>query len=502
MPPAIVANSYYNHSRKEKSFCICFALLILFASSSEGTESVGDGSISHPAAAEATSNFRTAPLTSLLPPTTCRPPSPNAKGTRGAAASLKVVHMHSPCSPLDHGSPTLTHILAQDDLRVNSIHARVHSHAAKSLNRGDGVRVSNPKATLPALPGASLSSGNYIVSVGIGTPMKTISLVLDTGSDLTWTQCLPCAISCYPQTNPIFDPKLSATYSNVSCPSAPCSGLKSATGQDPLCSSSACVYGAAYGDSSFSVGFFAIDRLTLTPSEVVDSFMFGCGQNNRGLFGSTAGLLGLGRDPLSFVSQTAGKYSRYFSYCLSTKGGYDGHLTFGIGVSSAAVKFTPFDSSKGNEFYFIEVESISVGGKQLPISPIVFKTAGMIIDSGTVVTRLPPDAYSAVRAAFRQRMSKYPMAPQFSILDTCYDLRNYTTVTVPKIVLALSSGVSLDLPLVGILLANGKSQVCLAFAGNGVADNAGILGNIQQQTFEIVYDVAGGELGIGAGGCA
>ncbi|RAL52966.1 hypothetical protein DM860_007734 [Cuscuta australis] len=50
-------------------------------------------------------------------------------------------------------------------------------------------------------------------------------------------------------------------------------------------------------------------------------------------------------------------------------------------------------------------------------------------------------------------------------------------------------------------MANGACQVCLAFARNGDAGHPGILGNTQQQTFEVVYDVAGGKLGIGAGGC-
>ncbi|RAL48507.1 hypothetical protein DM860_005931 [Cuscuta australis] len=460
----------------------CFPLLLLFlARSSEGAASSDGGALSQSAAA--TANFRTAPLTSLLPPTTCRPPSPNAnKGLRGGrAASLK------------------------DELRVHSIHARVNSDKTNplrdSLKKKRSDPVADSKANVPAARGTALGSGNYIVSVGIGTPKKSLSLVFDTGSDLTWTQCLPCAKSCYSQKDRIFDPKFSGTYSNVSCSSAACSGLKAATGNEPDCASSTCVYGIEYGDSSFSVGFFVRDRLSLTPSDIVENFLFGCGQNNQGLFGSTAGLLGLGRDALSVVSQTAGRYGSYFSYCLATKSGSEGHLTFGRsgGGASGSVRFTPF--AKGNAFYFIEVQSIIMGGKQLPISPVVFQTAGMIIDSGTVITRLPQAAYSALRSAFQQGMGKYPTAPGVSILDTCYDLSNYTTVTVPKISLVLSGAVSLDLPFAGILMANGAWQVCLAYAGNGDAGDMGILGNTQQQTFEVVYDVAGGKLGIGAGGC-
>nr|GLL44272.1 aspartyl protease family protein At5g10770-like [Ipomoea trifida] len=58
-------------------------------------------------------------------------------------------------------------------------------------------------------------------------------------------------------------------------------------------------------------------------------------------------------------------------------------------------------TDQGTSFYFIDVRAIAVGGKQLSISPVVFKSSGTIIDSGTVITRLPPAAYSALRSAFR-----------------------------------------------------------------------------------------------------
>ncbi|MFS7968577.1 putative aspartic peptidase A1 family, aspartic peptidase domain superfamily, xylanase inhibitor [Helianthus anomalus] len=56
---------------------------------------------------------------------------------------------------------------------------------------------------------------------------------------------------------------------------------------------------------------------------------------------------------------------------------------------------------------------------------MVFKTSGMIIDSGTVITRLPPTAYSAPRDKFREGMSKYPLTNPLDIFDTCYDLSNF-----------------------------------------------------------------------------
>lgn len=350
--------------------------------------------------------------------------------------------------------------------------------------------------------GSSLGSGNYLVSVGLGTPKKTLSLIFDTGSDLTWTQCQPCARSCYKQQDPIFDPKTSKSYSNISCTSTTCSQLSSATGNTPGCSVGTCVYGIQYGDRSFSVGLFSKDTLTVA-SDVFPDFQFGCGQNNQGLFGQTAGLIGLGRDPLSIISQTATKYGKYFSYCLPQTSSSTGHLTLGKAGGGAPknVQFTPFDSSQGSSFYFISIASIAVSSQQLPISPSVFQTAGAIIDSGTVITRLPPAAYSALRAAFKQGMKNYPAAPAYSILDTCYDLSNYTSISIPTVSFAFGGGVKVNLSPMGILVAVSKTEACLAFAGNGDASDVGIFGNTQQLSFEVVYDVAGGKLGFGAAGC-
>lgn len=482
-----------------RSFLLSSFLLILLSFSLEKSNALeGRKTIE--------SNFHTLQLTSILPSSSCNPTN---KGKRGGS-SLEIINNHGPCSQLNKkGSkgPTVTEILAQDQARVDSIQARISAQNYNLFNKKDKTsqknRAKDSKANLPAQPGVAFGTGNYIVTVGIGTPKKDLALIFDTGSDLTWTQCEPCVKSCYPQQQPIFNPSYSSTYSNISCSSTACSELKSATGNDPGCSSSTCVYGIQYGDSSFSIGFFAKDKLTLSGTDVFDGFMFGCGQNNKGLFGKTAGLIGLGRDSLSIVTQTAPKFGKYFSYCLPTRRGSNGHLTFGSnsGVKST-VQFTPFASSQGTSFYFIEVLGITVGGKALAISPMVFKNAGTIIDSGTVITRLPSTAYNNLRSTFRQFMTKYPRAPDLSLLDTCYDLSNYTTISIPKISFSFNGNTNVNLAPSGILYTNGASQVCLAFAGNGDDDTTGIFGNTQQQTLEIVYDIAGEKLGFGYGGCS
>ncbi|KAL7584086.1 hypothetical protein Lser_V15G44388 [Lactuca serriola] len=441
-------------------------------------------------------HYHTLELSSFLPSSICIPPTKDAK----KQGSLQVVHKHGPCSTIkeDMVKPlTVEEIFSHDQSRVDSIHSKL-----TTITTTGKKDTKTSKATIPAKSGSTIGSGNYIVTVGLGTPKKDLSLIFDTGSDLTWTQCQPCARSCYSQQEPIFTPLSSTSYTNISCTSTECSGLISATGNTPGCSSSTCVYGIQYGDQSFSVGFFGTEKLTLTSKDIIDNFYFGCGQNNQGLFGGAAGLLGLGRDKLSIVSQAAKKYGKVFSYCLPSRSSSTGFLNFGGGGASTGVKYTPLSTSQGSSFYGLDLEYIIVGGKKLAISPTVFSTSGMIIDSGTVITRLPPTAYSALSTAFKAQMTQYPLTKALSILDTCYDFTKFSSVKIPKISMVWGGNTIVDIAASGTLYANGISQVCLAFAANGDDSDLAIFGNTQQKTLEVVYDVNGGKVGFGNGGCA
>ena len=100
-------------------------------------------------------------------------------------------------------------------------------------------------------------------------------------------------------------------------------------GRSQQCSTSKkCIYLAKYGNGSFTTGYFSKERLTIT-SDVKDNFIFGCGQDNEGLFNGFAGLLSLGRAQVSLVKQTAQKYGQFFSYCLPSTTSSTDHLTFG-----------------------------------------------------------------------------------------------------------------------------------------------------------------------------
>ncbi|KAJ3707931.1 hypothetical protein LUZ61_011636 [Rhynchospora tenuis] len=440
--------------------------------------------LSFPISLQSLQNMYEVDVHSLMPSNVCSSPKDNKP-------RLRVVDRYGPCSTLRQ-QQGFSHeqMLSNDQSRVDSIQGHI-SAVSGGANKSDPFASSKTIAQY----GGSFGVANYIVSIGIGTPSKNFTVVFDTGSDVTWIQCEPCQRYCYQQLEPIFDPSQSSTFANVSCNSDPCNDVGYA------CLGSSCLYGVRYGDSSYTVGYYAEDTLTIAP-DVISHFRFGCGQNNNGTFGAVAGLLGLGPASESFVSQTSYKYNRIFAYCLPALSSSTGYLNFGTDSNLPNTQRTPIFKNPSSQFYYyLNMTGLSVAGKSLKIESKVFSKAGAIIDSGTVITRLPPDAYKALRSEFRKGMKQYKMAPSFSLFDTCYDFTGLDSVLIPSVGVQFLNNVSLDLDPNGILYVLDISQVCLAFASNRERNDLGIFGNVQQRTFNVVYDVPNGYIGFSPEAC-
>ncbi|WVZ73882.1 hypothetical protein U9M48_022139 [Paspalum notatum var. saurae] len=401
----------------------------------------------------------------------------------GAGATVPLHHRHGPCSPLPTKKmPTLEEVLRRDQLRAAYIQRKFSgAKAAGDVQQSD--------ATVPTTLGTSLDTLEYVITVGLGSPAATQTMLIDTGSDVSWVQCKSCS-ECHSQADPLFDPRSSSTYSPFSCGSAACSQL----GQEGNgCSSSQCQYIVTYGDGSSTTGTYSSDTLALG-SNTVKNFQFGCSHEESGFNDQTDGLMGLGGGAQSLVSQTAGTFGNAFSYCLPPTPSSSGFLTLGAG-SSGFVKTPMLRSSQAPTFYGVRLQAIRVGGRQLSIPTSVFST-GTIMDSGTVITRLPATAYSALSSAFKAGMKQYPPAPASGILDTCFDFSGQSSISLPTVALVFSGGAVVNLDANGIILDS-----CLAFAGNGDDSSLGIIGNVQQRTFEVLYDVGRGAVGFKAGAC-
>ncbi|CAA6661105.1 unnamed protein product [Spirodela intermedia] len=158
-------------------------------------------------------------------------------------------------------------------------------------------------------------------------------------------------------------------------------------------------------------------------------------------------------------------------------------------------------------FYYVELVGISVGGARVPgvlaadlrLDPATGK-GGVIVDSGTSVTRLARPAYTALRDAFRAGTAGLKPAASFSLFETCYDLSGMTEVKVPKVVMHFRGAggraavADLALPAENYLIPVATNAVfCFAFAGTD--SGISIIGNIQQQGFRVVFDGAGSRVG-------
>uniref|UniRef100_A0ACD6AD18 Uncharacterized protein n=1 Tax=Avena sativa TaxID=4498 RepID=A0ACD6AD18_AVESA len=452
---------------------------------------------------------------SLFPdPSSCATPQEH-KPSEATSARMKIVHRHGPCSPLADAHrkpPSHAEILAADQDRVESIQHRVSAtttgeltkHAAPvtvkpAPKKSPGHSPSSSSTpSLPASSGSALGTGNYVVTIGLGTPALPQTVVFDTGSDTTWVQCRPCVAKCYKQKQPLFDPAKSSTYANISCADPACADL-----DESGCIDGHCLYGVQYGDGSSTVGFFAQDTLTIS-HDAVKGFRFGCGEKNSGLFGKAAGLMGLGRGKTSLTVQASNKYGGAFAYCLpASSSGTTGYLDFGPGAAPANARVTPMLTDKGATFYYVGLTGIRVGGQQVSIPESIFSTAGTLVDSGTVITRLPATANAALSSAFDAGMATlgYKRAPAFSILDTCYDFTGVSEAALPAVSLVFQGGASLDVDASGIMFPVSQSQVCLAFASNGDDSSVGIIGNTQQKTHGVLFDLGRKTVGFARGAC-
>ncbi|EAY93550.1 hypothetical protein OsI_15341 [Oryza sativa Indica Group] len=339
-------------------------------------------------------------------------------------------------------------------------------------------------ASAPVNPGAyddGFPFTEYLVHLAAGTPPQEVQLTLDTGSDITWTQCKRCpASACFNQTLPLFDPSASSSFASLPCSSPacettpPCGGGNDATSRP-------CNYSISYGDGSVSRGEIGREVFTFASgtgegsSAAVPGLVFGCGHANRGVFTSNeTGIAGFGRGSLSLPSQL--KVGN-FSHCFTTiTGSKTSAVLLGLpGVAPPSA--SPLGRRRG-----------SYRCRSTPRSS----------NSGTSITSLPPRTYRAVREEFAAQV-KLPVVPGNATDPfTCFSapLRG-PKPDVPTMALHFE-GATMRLPQENYVFevvddddaGNSSRIICLAVIEGGEI----ILGNIQQQNMHVLYDLQNSKL--------
>ncbi|KAH0857141.1 hypothetical protein HID58_085402 [Brassica napus] len=77
----------------------------------------------------------------------------------------------------------------------------------------------------------------------------------------------------------------------------------------------------------------------------------------------------------------------------------------------------------------------------------LYTTSVFLGKTGTVISRLPPKAYAALRSAFKAKMSLHKNTSAVSVLDMCFDLTGFKTVTIPTVSFYFSGGAVLELSI-------------------------------------------------------
>ncbi|XP_043709119.1 aspartyl protease AED3 [Telopea speciosissima] len=405
--------------------------------------------------------------------------------TSSGDSELPLLHIYGKCSPFhppktESWTDTVIHMAAKDSARLTYL---------SSL-------VAKKPTSVPIASGQqALNIGNYVVRVKLGTPGQLMFMVLDTSNDEAWVPCSGCS-GC---SSTVFSPNVSSTYASLDCSMAECGQIRGLS--CPATGTSPCLFNQSYGgDSSFSATL-SHDSLSLAP-DVLSNFAFGCINSISGGSVPPQGLLGLGRGPMSLISQSGSLYNGVFSYCLPSFKSYyfSGSMKLGLTGQPKNIRTTPLLRNPHRpSLYYVNLTGISVGRVLVPIAPelLAFNPntgAGTIIDSGTVITRFVQLVYTGIRDEFRKQIGG--SISSLGAFDTCFTATN--DASAPAVTLHFT-GMDLRLPMENTLIHSSSGSVaCLAMAAapSNVNSVLNVIANLQQQNLRILFDLPNSRLGI------
>ncbi|XP_004501630.1 aspartyl protease AED3 [Cicer arietinum] len=397
---------------------------------------------------------------------------------------LNVIPIYGKCSPFnppktDSWENRVINMASKDPARMNYLSTLL---AQKTIS------------SAPIASGQAFNIGNYVVRVKIGTPGQLFFMVLDTSTDEAFAPCSGC-IGCSSTT---FSPNSSTSYGPLDCSVPQCGQVRGFS--CPATGSGACSFNQTYAGSSFSATLIQ-DSLRLS-TDVIPTYSFGCISAISGSSIPAQGLLGLGRGPLSLLSQSGSLYSGVFSYCLPSFKSYyfSGSLKLGPVGQPKSIRTTPLLRNPHRpSLYYVNLTGISVGRVHVPL-PYEFLAfdpntgSGTIIDSGTVITRFVEPVYNAVRDEFRKQVTG-PFS-SLGAFDTCF-VKTYETLA-PAITLRFTD-LNLTLPMENSLIhSSSGSLACLAMAAapSNVNSVLNVIANFQQQNLRVLFDTVNNKVGI------
>ncbi|XP_042013180.1 aspartic proteinase PCS1-like [Salvia splendens] len=365
------------------------------------------------------------------------------------------------------------------------------------------------------------------VSLTVGSPPQAATMVLDTGSELSWLRCQKTPAAAAPS----FSPSLSSSYRPTPCSSSTCT---TRTRDFPIPASCdakhLCHVAVSYADASSVEGNLAAEVFYLDQSNSFDNITFGCmdsGSSSNPEDLKTTGLVGLNRGGLSFITQAG---FRKFSYCISGKDS-SGVLLFGdadfpwlsplnytpLVEMPAATRLPYFDRAA----YTVRLEGVRVGNRLLPVQKTIYEPdhtgAGQtMVDSGTQFTFLLGPVYDALKAEFLRQTKGIlrPLdEPEFvfqGAMDACFRVelsRRAAPAMLPAVAL-MFRGVEMSVRGEKLLyrvagMTRGNDGVyCLTFGNSDLLGvEAYIVGHHHQQNMWMEFDLSKSRVGLADFSC-
>ncbi|XVE98834.1 hypothetical protein REPUB_Repub03eG0142800 [Reevesia pubescens] len=339
------------------------------------------------------------------------------------------------------------------------------------------------------------NSQSFLVKFSIGHPPVPQLAVMDTGSNLIWVECKPCTTI-----NSCFDPSKSSTYATTSCNDRYCDYLPR-KGCD---TSNQCTFSITYENLFRTEGVLATEQFTFESFDdghtLVPNVSFGCSTNSRdNSLSQFNGIFGLGNSPTSLVTKLGNK----FSYCIGNINDPEYSYNRLIIADWANIEgySTPLETYNG--FYYVSLETISIGEKTLNIDPTVFKRTlegdgGVIIDSGAELSYLLEVEYRELCSnvynildEFLERVV-YKQEPWLM----CYNGSvNRDLIGFPAVTFHLAEGADLVLDTGSLFYYKEPQVFCLAihpvrsFEEIPDPNSISIIGVMAQQNYNVAYDL-------------
>ncbi|KAJ9175742.1 hypothetical protein P3X46_014267 [Hevea brasiliensis] len=356
------------------------------------------------------------------------------------------------------------------------------------------------------------------VSLTVGSPPQNITMVLDTGSELSWLHCKKAQ-----GLNSIFNPATSTTYAEVLCSSPTCrTGTRDLNIPVSCDAAKHCHVIISYADASSIEGTLAFETFSIGSSNR-PATIFGCMDtgfsSNTEEDAKTTGLMGMNRGSLSFVKQMG--YGK-FSYCIS---GLESSGVLLLGDASLSwlkpLNYTPLVQISTPLPYFdrvaysVQLEGIKVGNKILSLPKSVFVPdhtgAGQtMVDSGTQFTFLLGPVYTALKNEFLSQtrgILRVLNDPNFifqGAMDLCYLMESSrprlpALPTVSMIFEGAEMSVSGERLLYRVHgeMRGNNSVWCFTFGNSDLMGiEASVIGNHHQQDIWMEFDLEKSRIGL------